>query len=48
MTTDHATRRTTDAGRPRRRLSDRHWLLIGAVVFFLEIVVAVVVLQALV
>ena len=48
MTTDHVTRRTTDAGRPKRGLSDRYWLLIGAVVFFLEIVVAVVVLQALV
>lgn len=48
MTIDHATRRTTHAGRPRRRLSYRHWLIIGAVVFFLEIVVAAAVVQALV
>jgi len=40
----HAARVSNARGR-RRRLSDRHWLLIGAIVFGLEIVLAVGVLQ---
>lgn len=30
----------------RRRLQERHWLLIGAILFALEIVIAVAVMQA--
>ena len=37
--------RVSKARRRRRRLSDPHWLLIGALVFGLEIVLAVGVLQ---
>ncbi len=55
MISNHTARRTrsipddaraSTARRRHRRLGDRQWLLIGAIVFGLEIVLAVGILQA--